>query len=327
MMDEAVSSPSFRPNRVFGSPTVKPVGIATLILGLIIAGSRLLAFAHAQTETGKWQTPLPVIVLGTIIGMTYGLLAVGLVLIYRSNRIINFAHGQIGAFGAAFFGIAVVRWHLPYWVGVPIALALAGGVGAAAETGVVRRLRKAPRLMSVVATLGVGQFLLLFAAALNGQAGLGARYPEPLFVPTFTIYDANRDLMRARQADWHKEYTWKSMWDYFTPQRGGHGSYWYRWSTQNEIEWKENYRLWMAFINEYKNRGGRVCTGSDSGFIYQIFGFGYIRELELLQEAGFHPLEVIQSATMNGGLTLYEPVFSGLAQLGCQNLGQCIANG
>ena len=120
------------------------------------------------------------------------------------------------------------------------------------------------------------------------------------FVPTFTIYDANRDLMRARQADWHQQYAWKSMWKYFAPQRGGHGSYWYRWSTQNEIEWKENYRLWMAFINEYKNRGGRVCTGSDSGFIYQIFGFGYIRELELLQEAGFHPLEVIRSATSQG---------------------------
>ena len=120
------------------------------------------------------------------------------------------------------------------------------------------------------------------------------------FVPTFTIYDANRDLMRARQADWHKDYTWKSMWEYFQPQRGGHGSYWTRWSTQNEVEWKQNYRLWMAFINEYKNRGGRVCTGSDSGFIYSIFGFGYIRELELLQEAGFHPLEVIRSATSQG---------------------------
>jgi imidazolonepropionase len=56
----------------------------------------------------------------------------------------------------------------------------------------------------------------------------------------------------------------------------------------------------MQFINEYKNRGGRVCTGSDSGFIYSIFGFGYIRELELLQEAGFHPLEVIRSATTQG---------------------------
>ena len=120
------------------------------------------------------------------------------------------------------------------------------------------------------------------------------------FVPTFTIYDANRDLMRARQADWHKDYTWKSMWEYFQPQRGGHGSYWTRWSTQNEVEWKENYRLWMQFINDYKNRGGRVCTGSDSGFIYSIYGFGYIRELELLQEAGFHPLEVIRSATSQG---------------------------
>ncbi len=120
------------------------------------------------------------------------------------------------------------------------------------------------------------------------------------FVPTFTIYDANRDLMRARQADWHRDYAWKSMWKYFQPQRGGHGSYWYRWSTQNEVEWKQNYRLWMAFINEYKNRGGRVCTGSDSGFIYQIFGFGYVRELELLQEAGFHPLEVIRAATSQG---------------------------
>jgi hypothetical protein len=120
------------------------------------------------------------------------------------------------------------------------------------------------------------------------------------FVPTFTVYDANRDLMRARQAFWHKDYTWKSMWDYFRPQLGGHGSYWHRWSTRDEIEWKENYRLWMAFINDFKNRGGRVCTGSDSGFIYQIFGFGYVRELELLQEAGFHPLEVIRAASSEG---------------------------
>jgi len=53
--------------------------------------------------------------------------------------------------------------------------------------------------------------------------------------------------------------------------------------------------------------GGRVTTGSDSGFIYQTYGFGYILEFELLQEAGFHPLEVIQAATMNGALTLHEP--------------------
>ncbi|HVR42907.1 MAG TPA: amidohydrolase family protein, partial [Thermoanaerobaculia bacterium] len=58
---------------------------------------------------------------------------------------------------------------------------------------------------------------------------------------------------------------------------------------------------------EYKNRGGRVTTGSDSGFIYQLYGFAYVRELELLQEAGFHPLEVIRAATLHGAQALHEP--------------------
>jgi imidazolonepropionase-like amidohydrolase len=53
--------------------------------------------------------------------------------------------------------------------------------------------------------------------------------------------------------------------------------------------------------------GGRVVTGTDSGFIFKTYGFGYPEELEMLQEAGFHPLEVVQAATMNGALSLYEP--------------------
>lgn len=125
--------------------------------------------------------------------------------------------------------------------------------------------------------------------------------------PTLTIYEASRDIMRAKEAEWHDIYTLPSLWQFYQPSRTSHGSYWYDWTTQDEIEWKENYRLWMAFLNEYKNRGGKVCTGSDSGFIYKLYGFGYIRELELLQEAGFHPLEVIRSATLCGAETLYEP--------------------
>ncbi|MGH9835437.1 MAG: amidohydrolase family protein [Blastocatellia bacterium] len=119
--------------------------------------------------------------------------------------------------------------------------------------------------------------------------------------PTFTIYEASRDLMRAMRAEWHDRYTLPSLWKFYQPSREAHGSYWFNWTTQDEIEWKNNYRLWMAFVNEFKNRGGRVTTGSDSGFIYKTYGFEYIRELELLQEAGFHPLEVIRSATFNGG--------------------------
>ncbi len=122
--------------------------------------------------------------------------------------------------------------------------------------------------------------------------------------PTFNIYEASRDLMRAYTAEWHKDYTLPSLWEFYRPSRRSHGSYWFYWGTEEEVQWKENYKLWMTFINEYKNRGGRVTAGSDSGFIYQLYGFAYIRELELLREAGFHPLEVIMSATLNGAEAL-----------------------
>jgi hypothetical protein len=124
--------------------------------------------------------------------------------------------------------------------------------------------------------------------------------------PTLTIYEASRDLARAMRAEWHDRYTLPSLWKFYTPSREAHGSYWFNWTTQDEIEWKNNYRLWMAFLNEFKNRGGRVTTGSDSGFIYKLYGFDYVREFELLQEAGFHPLEVIRSATFNGASLLSE---------------------
>jgi ABC-type branched-subunit amino acid transport system ATPase component/ABC-type branched-subunit amino acid transport system permease subunit len=141
----------------------------------------------SHTDSGHWESPLPLILLGLISGMTYGVLAVGLVLIYRTNRIVNFAHGQVGAFGAAFFGIEVVRWHIPYWIALLPALCMGAGVGAVAEAAVIRRLRKAPAIMSVVASLGVGQFLVLFAFAVNSQAGSGAVYPEPAGLPEFRV--------------------------------------------------------------------------------------------------------------------------------------------
>jgi len=122
--------------------------------------------------------------------------------------------------------------------------------------------------------------------------------------PTFNIYEASRDLHRARRAEWHEEYTLPSLWEFYQPSKISHGSYWHFWGTEQEVEWKQNYNLWMTFINEYKNRGGRVTAGSDSGFIFQLYGFAYIRELELLREAGFHPIEVIMAATLNGAEAL-----------------------
>lgn len=124
--------------------------------------------------------------------------------------------------------------------------------------------------------------------------------------PTFSIYSAGRDVMRARNADWHDEYTLPTQWDFYTPNRESHGAYWFYWTTADEVAWKNFYRLWMAFVNDYKNRGGRVTVGSDSGFIYQLYGFGTILEMEMLQEAGFHPLEVVRAATMHGAQELHE---------------------
>ena len=122
--------------------------------------------------------------------------------------------------------------------------------------------------------------------------------------PTFNIYEASRDLHRARRAEWHDDYTMPSLWKFYKPSKISHGSYWHYWGTEQEVQWRNNYKLWMTFVNEYKNRGGRVTTGSDSGFIYQLYGFAFVRELELLREAGFHPLEVIRSATLNGAEAL-----------------------
>jgi imidazolonepropionase-like amidohydrolase len=134
--------------------------------------------------------------------------------------------------------------------------------------------------------------------------------------PTFTIYEANRDVMRARNADWQAEYTMPYMARAFDPNPKVHGSYFFNWTTADEVAWKQNYRRWMHFIRDYKNAGGRVTTGSDAGFIYKVYGFAYIRELELLQEAGFHPLEVLQSATINGAELLGIDDETGSIQIG-----------
>jgi imidazolonepropionase-like amidohydrolase len=141
-----------------------------------------------------------------------------------------------------------------------------------------------------------------------------------VFDPTLTIYSAGRDVMRFRAAEWHDRYTLPSLMDFYAPSRTSHGAYWYDWTTEDEIAWRNFYQVWFRLMNDYKKMGGRITTGSDSGFIYQTYGFGYVNELEMLQEAGFHPLEVIQAATMNGALTLSEagrtPVDRGMVKAG-----------
>ncbi len=125
--------------------------------------------------------------------------------------------------------------------------------------------------------------------------------------PTMNIYSAGRDLMRAKSAEWHAQYTLPSLWRFYEPSRANHGSYWYYWTTEDEYHWKHFYRTWMDFLEDFKNKGGRVTTGTDSGFIYQLYGFSYVLEMEMLREAGLTPLEVLRSGTLYGAQALHEP--------------------
>jgi cytosine/adenosine deaminase-related metal-dependent hydrolase len=134
--------------------------------------------------------------------------------------------------------------------------------------------------------------------------------------PTLVIYEASRDLQRAQTQPWFAELLHPVLEDYFRPDPAHHGSYFIGWSSTDEVFWKENYRIWMAALREFEQRGGLIGAGEDAGFIYQMYGFGLIRELELHQEAGFHPLKVIQHATGNNARILGQEATLGRVRAG-----------
>jgi hypothetical protein len=124
------------------------------------------------------------------------------------------------------------------------------------------------------------------------------------WVPTFDIYEASRDLQRAQNQPWFRDYLHPALASYFLPNPKNHGSYFLNWTSNDEVFWKENYRLWMAAVRDFERMGGLVGAGDDAGFIYQIYGFGLLRELELHEEAGFNPIKAIQHATANNAKIL-----------------------
>jgi ABC-type branched-subunit amino acid transport system permease subunit len=105
--------------------------------------------------------PSSVVLEGAILGLNYGLLAVGLVLIYRTSRVVNFAQGQLGVVAAVFLVKLYYDYGINYWAALVAALALAAAVGALSEL-VLRRLFNRPRVMVMVATIGLSQVLFLF---------------------------------------------------------------------------------------------------------------------------------------------------------------------
>jgi len=106
------------------------------------------------------SVPISVVVEGAILGLNYGLLAMGLTLVYRTSRVVNFAQGQLGVVAAVFMVKLYYDFGFYYLAALVIALALAAAAGAGSEL-LLRRLYGRPRVQVMVATIGLSQVLYL----------------------------------------------------------------------------------------------------------------------------------------------------------------------
>ena len=135
------------------------------------------------------------LVLGLVTGLTYASFAAGFVLIYRSTGVLNFAHGEVGAFGVALFVLLLAQYSVNWWLSFLLALAACAAIGMAIELIVIRRLFNSPRLVVLIATIGVGQIVLFAKFRLPSVATPGPISPP--FKATWTPTDHIR--LQARE--------------------------------------------------------------------------------------------------------------------------------
>ena len=135
------------------------------------------------------------LMLGIVTGLTYAAFAAGFVLIYRSTGVLNFAHGEVGGFGVALFVLLLAQYGLNWWLSFALALAACAAMGTAIELIVIRRLFTSPRLVVLIATIGVGQIVLFAKFNLPNVVTPGP-IPAP-FKATWTPTDHIR--LQARE--------------------------------------------------------------------------------------------------------------------------------
>ena len=135
-----------------------------------------------------WDLSQQMLLNGIVQGLAYAVLGAGIVLVYRASGVINFAVAAFGttalAFMAVLLGGGVADWRPPFWLAFVIAAVVAALAGSLAEWAVIRRLAGAPRLVVLVATIGIAQVLLLVALLLPDVLE-GGFFP-PLFDWTWT---------------------------------------------------------------------------------------------------------------------------------------------
>jgi ABC-type branched-subunit amino acid transport system ATPase component/ABC-type branched-subunit amino acid transport system permease subunit len=106
--------------------------------------------------------PIAILAVGVVVGSLSALTAMGLVLIYRSNRIINFAQSQVGGVAAVMAACFIAKWHWAFIPAALVGLVVAIALGSFTEFAFIRRFSKAPRLLLTVATIGIMQLFGFF---------------------------------------------------------------------------------------------------------------------------------------------------------------------
>ena len=154
---------------------------------LLAVGAFVLYYACDNVLLPQGLPP-GILINGLVSGSFYALVAIGIVLIYRANRVINFAQADIGAV-AAVLAISFKLHGMNYWVALVLGLIIAAAIGALINVAVIRRFRQAPRLIVAVATIGVAQILsgISLIIPLVWPANQSTGYTTP-FEFRFTIF-------------------------------------------------------------------------------------------------------------------------------------------
>ncbi|HET6910539.1 MAG TPA: ATP-binding cassette domain-containing protein [Mycobacteriales bacterium] len=156
---------------------------------LTIGGAIVVALLVAMLAS-PGRVPFGIALQGALYGTTTGLLGIGLVLTYRSDRIVNFSYGAMGGVGASVGVLLYLGKHWNYLICIFIGLAVGGLVGAGTEMFVIRRFARAPRLILTVATIGLAQVLggiqLLLPKWLSAPALVGG-FKTPLSGPHLNV--------------------------------------------------------------------------------------------------------------------------------------------
>src|SRR3954449_3612943 len=145
-------------HRLLGPALKVLLGYLLIVQGLLQYFFGKVPIAHIGR--GTHQIPTEIVLLGVVYGSLYALIGMGVILVYRANRIINFAQAQLGSVPAVIALLLIAKRGVPWIVALPIAVIGGALLGGAVEVGLIRRFSNAPRLILTVVTIGIG-FLLL----------------------------------------------------------------------------------------------------------------------------------------------------------------------